>query len=88
MVWESDLIPGSPLAVRLDLPESLIGEIRRIITEEANLDALEASGRCRGADCVILGEDTWGYAEVNDAFYEPVRQVCEATRAAACEGEG
>ncbi|CAN5252128.1 phosphate/phosphite/phosphonate ABC transporter substrate-binding protein [soil metagenome] len=87
VVWESDLIPGSPLAVRLDLPESLVANVRRIVLEEANVDAMEAAGRCEAGDCIIQREDTWGYVAVDDAFYDPVRAVCEATRAAACEGE-
>jgi phosphonate transport system substrate-binding protein len=87
VVWESDLIPGSPLAVRLDLPESLVGEVRRVLIEEANVDALEAAGRCGEDDCIIQQEETWGYVAVDDAFYDPVRTVCEATRAAACAGE-
>lgn len=88
VVWESDLIPGSPLAVHLDLPESLVANVRRIVVEEANVDAMAADGRCREGDCIIQREDTWGYVAVDDAFYDPVRAVCAATRAAACEGEG
>jgi phosphonate transport system substrate-binding protein len=53
VVWESDLIPGSPLAVRLDLPESLVANVRRVVLEEANVDAMKAAGRCEAGDCII-----------------------------------
>lgn len=84
-VWKSEVIAGSPLAVRTDLPESLVTEIRRIIVELANKDHLLEVGIC-DAECKLTDEDVWGYAEVGDDFYDGVRAVCEATKAEACEG--
>ena len=46
VVWKSEMIAGSPIAVRTELPASLVAEIKRIITTEANVDAFIASGRC------------------------------------------
>lgn len=85
VVWESEVIAGSPIAVRTGLPESLVTEIRRIIIDEANSDALLAAGLCEG-DCLLTDEGVWGYAEVDDAFYDGVRSVCDATQAEACQG--
>jgi phosphonate transport system substrate-binding protein len=83
VVWESDTIAGSPLAVSTTLPASLVDEIRRVILEEANSDALLEAGLCEG-DCPLTDENVWGYAEVDDAFYDGVRDVCETTQAQAC----
>ncbi len=85
VVWKSEVIAGSPLAVSLELPESLVSEIRRVILEAANSDALLAAGLCEG-ECKLTDEETWGYAAADDAFYDGVRAVCESTRAEACEG--
>ncbi len=85
VVWESEVIAGSPLAVRTDLPESLVAEVRRVILEEANTDALLEAGLCEG-ECKLTDEEVWGYGEVDDAFYDGVRAVCDTTQAEACEG--
>jgi phosphonate transport system substrate-binding protein len=93
VVWESEVIAGSPIAVSTELPADLVAEIERIMIEEVNVDALVAAGRCEEQDdreatiseCGVSDENTWGYAEVDDAFYDGVRQVCETTEAEACE---
>lgn len=87
-VWKSEIIAGSPLAVRTTLPESLVAEIERVILELANEDFLLENGFCGedAAECKVTDEGAWGYAEVDDAFYDGVRAVCEATKAESCEG--
>lgn len=87
-VWESQVIPGSPLAVSTQLPESLQAEIDRVVVELANEDYLLENGFCgEGAtECELTDEGVWGYAAVDDAFYDGVRAVCKATRADTCEG--
>ncbi|CAN5715917.1 phosphate/phosphite/phosphonate ABC transporter substrate-binding protein [soil metagenome] len=85
VVWESEVIAGSPLAVSQDLPESLVAEIERVIIELANEDHLLEVGICE-TECQLTDEQVWGYAEVDDSFYDGVRAVCESTRAEACEG--
>ncbi|MDQ3353080.1 MAG: phosphate/phosphite/phosphonate ABC transporter substrate-binding protein [Actinomycetota bacterium] len=87
VVWKSEVIAGSPLAVRSDLPESLVSEINRVIIEQANVDHLVEVGICASeADCKLTDEEVWGYAKVDDAFYDGVRAVCESTKAEACKG--
>lgn len=84
VVWRSEVIAGSPLAVSQALPESLVSEINRLIVEEANVDHLTEVGLCE-ADCRLTDEEVWGYAEVDDTFYDGVRAVCETTKADACQ---
>jgi phosphonate transport system substrate-binding protein len=84
VVWESEVIPGSPIAVSLDLPESLVDEIRRVLLEQANSDALLEAGLCDG-ECRLTDEQAWGFAEVDDEYFDGVREVCEATEAEACQ---
>jgi phosphonate transport system substrate-binding protein len=86
-VWKSEVIAGSPIAIRLDLPESLVAEISRIVLENANRDALLETGLCTDAEnCGLTDENAWGWVPVDDAFYDGVRAVCEATKSARCEG--
>ena len=85
-VWKSETIAGSPLAMSLDLPESMQEEIRRLILEEANSDALLAAGRCDSEEnCGITDENAWGYVLVEDSFYDGVRAVCDATKSERCD---
>lgn len=86
-VWKSETIAGSPLAIQNSLPESLRAEIIRLVLEEANRDALLASGRCTNADdCGLTDENAWGWIVVEDSFYDGVRAVCEQTKSAKCDG--
>jgi phosphonate transport system substrate-binding protein len=85
-VWKSEVIAGSPLAMQSGLPQTLKDEIRRIITEEANVDALVASGICDSVEnCGLTDEKVWGYVLKDDSFYDGVRKVCEVTGSSKCE---
>jgi phosphonate transport system substrate-binding protein len=86
-VWKSEVIAGSPLAIRTDLPASLVAEVTRLVLEEANRDAMLASGICTSADdCGLTDENSWGWVPVDDSFYNGVRTVCEVTKSARCAG--
>jgi len=85
-VWKSEVIAGSPLAMLGSLPESLRAEIKRIILEQANVDAFVASGICTTVDdCGLTDENIWGYVEKDDSFYDGVRKVCEITGSEKCK---
>lgn len=89
VVWKSPVIPGSPMAISTDLPESFRAEVSRLVLEEANIDALVERGICESADdCTATDDNNWGWAPVDDTFYDGVREVCATTKAEACEGEG
>lgn len=86
VVWESELIMGSPVAMNT---ESLDAEtqdiIRTALTEKANVDYLVQEGLCDDAEsCVLPEESTWGFVPVEDSEYDGVREVCEVTKAEAC----
>ncbi len=86
IVWKSEVIAGSPVAIRSDLPADLVDALHGLFVEKANSDYLAANGYCEEGDCGITDEGAWGYAAVEDAFYDGVRAVCEATKAEACQG--
>ena len=46
------------------------------------VDYLKANGYCAGA-CTLDGS-AWGYAPVNNAFYDPIRKVCDETKNKNC----
>lgn len=82
-VWKSDPIPSSPLAILETLSPDLKNKITVAIQEKANSDYLVANGFCTGA-CTIGDEDKFGYVKADDAFYDPIRKVCEITKTEKC----
>ena len=81
IIWRSETIASSPIAVLTSLPSDLRSEIRRIVLEEANSDRLAERGFCDSPqDCRVTDEDAWGWTRVNDAFYDGVRKVLSLTQ--------
>ena len=82
IIWRSETIAGSPIAVLTSLPSDLRSEIERIVLEEANSDRLTERGFCDSPqDCTLTDEDAWGWTPVNDALYDGVREVLSITQA-------
>jgi len=64
IIWTSDLIPGSPMAVRGDLPESLKKALKEAFisySDKEGLDKLKIKG----------------YIETDDSKYNPIRDLIE-----------
>ncbi|MFZ9169393.1 MAG: phosphate/phosphite/phosphonate ABC transporter substrate-binding protein [Ilumatobacteraceae bacterium] len=84
VVWKSNAIAGSPMAVRVDLPKSLQEVIKTSILS-MNVPSFIAKGLCATEKgCYILEDSSWGFVKVDDAYYDGIRQVCEATRSSRC----
>ncbi len=89
VVWKSEIIAGSPAAVRTDLPASLVEAIKTAFVEKVNIDYAVESGVCAAADdCSFSDEGNYGYVAVEDSYFDGVRKVCEITKSAKCEGVG
>ncbi|GAB3300747.1 phosphate/phosphite/phosphonate ABC transporter substrate-binding protein [Epidermidibacterium keratini] len=86
VVWESEIIPGSPVAISTDtMTQETQDKIKAAFTEKINVDALVQDGVCTdAASCVLPEESKWGYTAVDDQLYDGVRKVCEITKAEAC----
>lgn len=84
-IWKSDIIPGSPAAVSSDLDPALQAKIVNAFQTKANVDYLRAHGFCKGV-CTIGDQSNWGFAKVDDSFYNGVRKVCDITKDKQCTG--
>ena len=86
VVWKSETIPGSPVAISNDLAPELKQTITQVFQEQANVDYLRANGFCTGECQLGLtgDENSWGYKAVDDALYNGVRKVCEITKVKTC----
>ena len=85
VVWKSGEIAGSPMAVRVDLPKSLIDTVKKFVITKANKTAFVAAGICATeATCQVIEDKSWGFVTYSDKEYDGVRQVCEATKSSKC----
>lgn len=86
VVWKSETIPGSPVAISDDLAPELKQTITQVFEEQANVDYLRANGFCTGECQLGLtgDENSWGYKAVDDALYNGVRKVCDVTKVKSC----
>ncbi|MFD4404864.1 phosphate/phosphite/phosphonate ABC transporter substrate-binding protein [Nocardia sp. NPDC058499] len=86
IVWKSEIIAGSPVAISDSLSPELKEQITTIFRTQLNRPALVEKGYCTDEESCDLPENTeYGYAAVDDATFDGVRKVCEITRAAACK---
>ncbi|KAA9160265.1 phosphate/phosphite/phosphonate ABC transporter substrate-binding protein [Amycolatopsis acidicola] len=83
-VWKSDIIAGSPVAISDSLSEDLRNKITEAFRAKANVDYLNANGFCSGTCKAADDAGDWGYAGVDDKFYDGVRKVCETTKDKQC----
>lgn len=83
-VWRSETIPGDPAAVSADLSPELRKSITSALRTKANSDYLRTHGYCEG-ECRVGDTGGWGFARVDDSYYDSIRRVCETTRNEQCE---
>ena len=89
VVWRSETIAGSPIAVAGDVDPQQRQVIADAFAQKANVDYLTANGFCAtAAECEVGEEGGWGYVPVDDALYDGVRRVCDITRAESCTSLG
>ncbi|NLZ17620.1 MAG: phosphonate ABC transporter substrate-binding protein [Desulfobulbaceae bacterium] len=67
IIWQSELIPNSPLAFRKDLPESLKEALKKAITSFIDPESLKQL-------------KAGGYIPVADAAYDPIRDQIEVEK--------
>ncbi|MBO0878334.1 MAG: phosphate/phosphite/phosphonate ABC transporter substrate-binding protein [Pseudonocardia sp.] len=83
-VWKSEVIAGSPVAISEDLDPALRATLADAFQTKANVDYLNANGFCATTCTSADDGGDWGYAKVDDAFYDSVRKVCAITKDKQC----
>jgi phosphonate transport system substrate-binding protein len=87
IIWKSTPIAAPPLAVGNWLPEDMIAEIKEIVTTKVNVDWAVENGYCDDADsCPLADGPFWGFVEGDDEYFDGIRDLCELTGSAKCEG--
>lgn len=87
-VWESEPIPEDPIAVnRSTVDDATFEKVKNAMQNKATRPALVTEGICTAeADCVLPEEAEYGYVAVSDSDYDVIRELCDATKAEACNG--
>lgn len=73
-VWESETIPGPPIAIANHLAPELRQRLVTALQNKANADYLRANGFCQG-ECAIADGFAYGYQPADDADYNRVREL-------------
>jgi len=86
IIWKSTPIAAPPLAAGNWLPESMIDEIREIVTTKVNVDWAVDNGYCDSVDdCPLSDGPFWGYLAGEDSYFDGIRELCELTGSSKCE---
>lgn len=98
VVWKSELIPQVPIALGSWLPDDVKQTVVDTLTSQNAVD-MASAGLCKGHEytapdtygdvagkpaCVIGLQEMYSWIPVDDAFYDPVREVCRLTKAESC----
>jgi phosphonate transport system substrate-binding protein len=87
IIWKSTPIAAPPLAYGNWLPESMQDEIKEIVTTKVNVEWAVENGYCSSEDdCPLADGPFWGFVEGDDAYFDGIRELCELTGSAKCEG--
>ncbi|MFC7403527.1 phosphate/phosphite/phosphonate ABC transporter substrate-binding protein [Georgenia alba] len=85
VVWESEVIPGSPTVMSDRLPQELRDQLSTLFAEDMNVPWMVENGYCESEDdCVMPESHTYGYVPVEDSLYDGIREVCDITRSPSC----
>ncbi|MDF5757078.1 phosphate/phosphite/phosphonate ABC transporter substrate-binding protein [Spongiactinospora sp. TRM90649] len=86
VIWKSRPIPNSPIAIRDGLPEDVRRKLTDTFVKDANKDRMVALGVCADvATCKATSDGTvWGFGAVDDATFDPIREVCATTKHDKC----
>jgi phosphonate transport system substrate-binding protein len=87
VIWKSEVIAGSPVAISDDLDPELKSKIADAFQTKANVDYFNSSGICTPACSAADDAGDWGYSKVDNSFYDGVRKVCDITKAKQCSGQ-
>lgn len=86
VLWKSDTIAGSPVAISDSLSPELRDQLTGIFRTLLNRPALVENGYCTDeATCALPEASEFGYVAVDDTDFDGVRKVCEITQADACK---
>ncbi|MGV9800678.1 phosphate/phosphite/phosphonate ABC transporter substrate-binding protein [Mycobacterium sp. NPDC003449] len=87
VVWKSEVIAGSPVAISDDLAPELKATLTDVFQNKANVDYMNANGICATTCKYVDDAQDWGYTKVDNSFYDGVRKVCATTQAKQCAGQ-
>jgi phosphonate transport system substrate-binding protein len=88
-IWESGPIPNGPFTISSLLPASFRAAVKNIMYTKMSKEYFVSKGYngCKDVATCIIVEDknTASFVKVEDAFYDTMRKVCEATKSSACK---
>ena len=85
VVWKSEMIPSSPVAMLDTLSKGLQAKLVDIFQNKLNVDSMIKNGICSDqAGCALPEAKGWGYKPADDSMYDGIRTVCAITKSESC----
>jgi len=78
------MVPGAPIVESDTLPDDVKAQLRDLLSE-VTIDDIIAAG-IDSADSAGFRSVFYATSPVDDAYYDQIRDICEATDAAQCQG--
>jgi phosphonate transport system substrate-binding protein len=85
IVWTSQEIPGSPLAISDSLPASLRSALENLLLTDANSVYFAAHHYCASVSACTNITGQWGFASPSVANYSAIAQICKLTNSPSCK---
>jgi phosphonate transport system substrate-binding protein len=83
--WESKRLPSSAFVFGPNIPNSLQLAIKSLLLEKLNKTWLVENGKCSDEEtCLFLNRANWGWVEVEEQFYDVVRDMCRYVESENC----
>jgi phosphonate transport system substrate-binding protein len=88
VVWKSDTIAEPPITISDEVDKDLKAKLMDIFKDKANQDYLVKNGFCEEGECALTDQRIWGWQPVAEDYYDSLVEVCEFTKAEACNDAG
>lgn len=84
-VWKSETVLGPSLVIANHLAPELRQRLTTALQHNANAEYLRANGFCQG-ECAIADGVAYGYQQIDDAYYNGIREICRRIQNESCTG--
>ena len=84
VVWKSDTIAEPPITISQQVPQDLRDKLKDIFADQANQDYLVKNDYCEEGECELTDQRIWGWEPIEREYYDSLVEVCDFTKAEAC----
>jgi phosphonate transport system substrate-binding protein len=84
IIWTSQEIPASPMAVSDSLPQSFRTTLENLLVNDGNSAYFAKEGYCSSVTACTTETGQYGFANPDLANYAPILTICAVTKSSSC----